>query len=168
MNNFIDIVIIILKYVLRFNNNIIIILVINTISVHVFLKECKKSQYLGCSGKSQYFVYLSRSKSWTSRTDFATLSATNLSSDAVMYNASFYFPKQLLLNCLEKFKNLNTQVKIWASTVGIKSKFKLNTIAYRLCTSRAGLRPAGAQDFAQHQHGDCCQKTLQIDKFTPN
>ena len=97
MNNFIFIVIIILniflKYVLGFINNIIIILVINSTSVQCLLKECKKSQYLGCSGKSQYFVYLSRSKSWTSRTDFATLSATNLSSDAVMYNASFYFPK---------------------------------------------------------------------------
>ena len=27
----------------------------------------------------------------------------------------------------------------------------------------AGTRPAGAQDVAQHQHGDCCHKTLQTD-----
>ena len=50
MNNFIDIVIIILniflKYVLGFINNIIIILVINTISGHVFLKECNKTNIL--------------------------------------------------------------------------------------------------------------------------
>ena len=53
MNNFIVIVIIILniflKYVLGFVNNIIIILVINSTSVHAFLKECKKSQYFGFS-----------------------------------------------------------------------------------------------------------------------
>ena len=45
MNKFILIVIIILKYVLGFINNIIIILVINSTSVHVFFKECKKDTF---------------------------------------------------------------------------------------------------------------------------
>ena len=60
MNSFIIIVIIILniflKYVLGFINNIIIILVINSTSVHVFLKECKrvkKANILAFSEKSQ-------------------------------------------------------------------------------------------------------------------
>ena len=56
MNNFIVIVITILnnylKYVLGFITNILIILVINAISVRIFLKECKKSQK--CDFKSKY------------------------------------------------------------------------------------------------------------------
>ena len=38
-------------------NNVIIILVINRTSVHVFLKECKKSQYFGFSEKNQNIVF---------------------------------------------------------------------------------------------------------------
>ena len=32
----------------------------------------------------------------------------------------------------------------------------------------AGMRPAVAQDVAQHQHGDCCPKTLQTADFLTN
>ena len=65
MKHFLVIVVIIiinmfLKYVLGFINNIIIILVINTISGHVFLKECKKTQYFGFSGKRQYFGFFQK------------------------------------------------------------------------------------------------------------
>ena len=67
MNNLIIIVIIILniflKYVLGFINKIIIILVINTISVYVFLTNCKKTQYFGFKKKEKKVDF--KSKYWS-------------------------------------------------------------------------------------------------------